>query len=268
MAQAERSGLLAAGEPPPVESLNEGGAAPMLLVCDHASNRVPAALDGLGLPPEALRRHIAWDIGAAAITRRLSARFDAPALFAGYSRLVADCNRHPGDPALARAESDGIAVPGNRGLAPGDLALRIEGLHRPYHAAIAAALERLLARGPAPLLLAVHSCTPRMAGGEPRPWQIGFSWVRDDRAVRPMMAHLARQPGLLVGDNQPYDLDPDEDFTIPVHALSRGLPHLQVEFRQDLVDSDEGVAHWSDIFAEALRAVLAIPDIHRLTSDL
>jgi len=270
MAQAGTSGLLAADEPPPVEWLNRQGRAPMLLVCDHASNRVPAALDGLGLSAAERERHIAWDIGAAEVARRLSARFDAPALFAGYSRLVVDCNRHPHDPAVARASSDGIEVPGNRGLDPAALARRVEALHIPYHAAISAALDAFLARGTVPLLLAVHSCTPQMAGGAPRPWHIGFSWARDDRAVRPMMKRLAAQPGLVIGDNQPYDLDPEEDYTVPVHALSRGLPHLQVEFRQDLIATGAGTAHWADIFAEALPAVLGAPHIHRLrppTSD-
>ena len=153
--------LLAGDEPPPFEIVNAGGAAPLVLVCDHASNRVPRALHHLGLPPAPLREHIAWDIGAAEVARRLSRRFDAPLAITAYSRLVIDCNRALNDPSSIPAESDGIAVPGNRGLSQGERLQRVETLFKPYHEAIARLIAHKSEHQGPPAVASIHSFTDR-----------------------------------------------------------------------------------------------------------
>lgn len=247
--------ILTAEDPPPFEAVNPEGHAPLLLVCDHASPRIPRALGDLGLPRAERERHIGWDIGAAAVTRHLAARFDAPALLAGYSRLVVDCNRHLSDPAAAPAVSDGTRIPANLALPPDALAARAEAVYWPYHRAIEAALERFAARGVAPLFVSIHSCTPVMQGRF-RPWQIGLCWDGDRRLAAPLLERLEAQPDLRIGHNEPYCLD-ETDYTVPVHAMRRDLRHIQVEFRQDLIAEAAGAAHWAEVFAAALAPSLA-----------
>jgi len=159
----------------------------VLLTCDHASNAVPRALGGLGLGEAALSDHIGWDIGAAAVTRPLARVLDAPAILSGYSRLVVDCHRDPGDPTSIPAVSDGVSIPGNRDLSPEARAARIAACFAPYHAAIAARLDGVLAGGRVPALLSIHSFTPVMQGVA-RPWHIGILWDKDPRIPLPLLA--------------------------------------------------------------------------------
>jgi predicted N-formylglutamate amidohydrolase len=255
--------LLGPGDPPPVETCRGEGAAPVLLTCDHASNRIPRALDGLGLPAAALREHIAWDVGAAAVTRRLAEALDAPALLTGYSRLVVDCNRDPGDPTSIPAVSDGVAVPGNRDLMEAARAARLAACFAPYHAAIAARIDALLAASRVPALLSIHSFTPIMAGVT-RPWHVGILWDKDARIALPLLAALGADPAITVGDNQPYSAREPAGYTMRHHAVRRGLPHVAIELRQDLVASDEGARSWAARLASALRPILARRDIYRV----
>jgi predicted N-formylglutamate amidohydrolase len=255
--------LLHPEDPPPVERCNERGGAPVLLTCDHASAAVPRALNGLGLPPGAIREHIGWDIGAAAVTRLLAAALDAPALLAGYSRLVVDCNRDPGDPSSIPAVSDGVAVPGNRALSPEARVARLEACFAPYHTAIAARLDAFAAAGVAPAFLAVHSFTPVM-GGVARPWHVGILWDKDPRIPKPLLAALGADPSISVGDNEPYSAREPTGFTVDYHAIARGLPHVALELRQDLIAEEEGAAAWAARLATALRPILARREIHRV----
>ena len=248
--------LLAADELPPYETFNAEGRAPILLICDHASRRIPRELRGLGLAERELSRHIGWDIGAADVTRHMALQLGAPALLAGYSRLVVDCNRHLHDATLIRAVSDGTAIPGNTDLTPADRQARLDALYHPYHQAIARRLDAFAAGGITPTLLAIHSCTPEMAG-QFRPWHIGICWDSDRRIAGPVMDALGRVPDVVVGDNQPYALDRREDYSVPNHAMDRGLPHLQVEFRQDLVATTADARRWADILLAALPKVVA-----------
>jgi predicted N-formylglutamate amidohydrolase len=255
--------LLGPGDPSPVEICHGQGAAPVLLTCDHASNTLPRALDGLGLPPAALAEHIAWDIGAAAVTRLLAEALDAPALLAGYSRLVIDCNRDPGDPTSMPAVSDGVAVPGNRDLTEVARAARRAACFVPYHAAITARLDALLAAGTVPALLSIHSFTPVMAGMA-RPWHVGMLWDKDGRIPQPLLAALRADPGITVGDNQPYSAREPAGYTVRHHAVQRGLPHVAIELRQDLVADDAGVRSWAARLAGALAPILARREIYRV----
>jgi predicted N-formylglutamate amidohydrolase len=239
----------------PFRLVNEGGHSPIVIICDHASNHVPAEYGELGLDRNALGRHIAWDIGAAAISELLAARFRAPAILAGVSRLLIDCNRHFEDPSLIPATSDGTAVPGNQSLAQAERETRWRRWHQPYHQAIRDTIERKLEAGQQPIVLSIHSMTPVMRG-KARPWQIAVCWQGDRRLSAPMLEALRAQRGIMVGDNEPYDLDVQEDYSVPTHAMQRGLKHLQIEFRQDEVSDPIGQRRWSELFGDCLERVL------------
>ena len=248
--------LLAGDEPPPFEIVNAGGAAPLVLVCDHASNRVPRALHHLGLAPAPLREHIAWDIGAADVARRLSRRFDAPLALTAYSRLVIDCNRALADPTSIPAESDGIAVPGNRGLSQGERLQRAETLFKPYHEAVARLVAHKSAHGAPPAVVSIHSFTPVFQRTR-RPWHVGVLWNEDRRLASPLMEALRRHDDLVVGDNEPYSARDRVGYTIATHAESAGLPHVALEIRQDLIAITAGAEQWAGIVGDALKAAFA-----------
>ena len=255
------SSLLGPGDPPAFEIVNPQGAAPIVFLCDHASNRVPLALDHLGLPPEELERHIAWDIGAAALTRRLAAHFDAPAVLAGYSRLVIDCNRRFESEQSILAASDGTVVPGNQDLTGPDAAARAQACFQPYHRACADVLDGVEARGEVPPVVMMHSFTPDM-NATPRPWHAGVLWHEDGRVALPLLRALRARGDLVVGDNEPYSGASPHGYTMPEHAARHGRANVQIEVRQDLVADETGIERWSAILIEALSEVLTDPSIH------
>lgn len=221
------------------------GATPdLLIVVDHASNAVPADID-LGIPAELLARHIAWDIGAAAVGEALCARFGCAGLFGTVSRLVIDLHREEDSPALIPVASDGHAIPGNAGA---DREARLARFFRPYHAQLAAMVAAARPR----LIVAVHSFTPQLetSDGPMRPWQVGILYNDDDRAARIAIPALAAQ-GLTVGDNEPYS-GRLLNATMNRHAEAHGIPYLAVEIRQDLVAADAGVAEWAGRLAPVI----------------
>jgi predicted N-formylglutamate amidohydrolase len=247
--------LLQPEDPAPFRVVNPDGRAPLLLVSDHASDAIPRRLGGLGVAPRALQAHIAYDIGAAAVAERLAARFDAPLLLSGFSRLVIDCNRTPGDPTSIPPVSDGVPIPANRELSDADVKARIAELFAPYHGAIATRLDGFAARSVAPCFIAVHSFTPLFAGFR-RPWQIGALWNQDGRIATRLIDILSRA-GLCVGDNQPYSGRDGHGYTLRTHAEARGLPHLTLEIRQDLINQPTGSAAWSRILFDAFAPIVA-----------
>ncbi len=261
-AAPQLASLLAPHEPPPYTVENPTGTAPFVFTCDHASHAVPEALDGLGLSPADLRRHIGWDIGAAALTRKLSRRFNAPAVLSGYSRLVIDCNRKPRHATSIPPVSDGTVIPGNLDLAPEEAARRAEALFRPYHQAIETVLDRIRASVPAPAFLAIHTFTPRM-NGRARPWHVGVLWDEDPRIPEPLIRALRRHAELTVGDNQPYSGRDHFDFSNAFHATAAGLPNALVEVREDLLRTEAGVERWADILGNALRDILDDSTLYR-----
>jgi len=240
----------------PYRLVNEAGPAPMVIICDHASNRVPAGYGDLGLPPAAFERHIAWDIGAAAVSEILAQRFNAPAILSTVTRLLIDCNRQFEDPGLTPAVSHGTEIPANRELSEAERTNRWRLYHQPYHATIAQVIDRQLANGRAPVLLSIHSMTPVMRGTA-RPWQIAVCSDTDQRLSAPMLDALRARSGIVVGDNEPYRLDPNEDYSVPLHAARRGLKHLQIEFRQDEVADAAGQQRWAALFGDCLEQVLS-----------
>lgn len=258
----EAAALIGPDDPPPFTLVNADGRRPILLVCDHASRAVPRALGALGLDDAALSRHIGWDIGAAELTLRLAHRLDAPAVLGGYSRLVIDLNRQPGDPQSILAASDGIVVPGNAALSAAAQEARAEALHWPYHHAVDQAFARLRREGPEPLLFSVHTFTPSL-GGEDRRWDLGVLWNRDPRIAVPLIEILREADGLQVGDNQPYS-GKEIAYTLNLHAGSAGLAHCAIEVRQDHCESAGGLDRFADLLAGALQRILAMPNVHRV----
>lgn len=252
--------LIGPGEPPPFRVFNPMGRSPVLVVCDHASRRIPAALENLGLDELALGRHIASDIGAAEVAEGLATRLDAPAVLAGYSRLVVDCNRRLDDPTSILAVSDGEFIPGNQGLTGAQKRERVRQFFEPYHDAIQRRLGSFGRRGIVPALIAVHSFTPVFQETR-RPWEIGILWDTDPRIPVPLIEGLARR-GVVVGDNEPYSGRAPADYTIDHHGEATGLPHVSIEVRQDLVEHPQGAARWAAILAEVLAPILANPQLY------
>ena len=210
---------------PPVETVEGGLDAGVLIVCDHASNAIPPGYGSLGLEPEALGRHIAYDIGAAALARALAARLHAPAVLTTFSRLLIDPNRGADDPTLVMRYSDGAIVPGNAKTDAKEIARRLELFWAPYRDKVAATVEAMMATGEPPALVSIHSFTPVWRGA-PRRWKVGVLWDRDDRIAKPLLEALAAEPDLHVdgiGDNEPYDGALAGD-TIDAVATARGWP--------------------------------------------
>ncbi|NIW04288.1 MAG: N-formylglutamate amidohydrolase [Gammaproteobacteria bacterium] len=261
---ASRGTILAPGEPPPFEVVNPQGTAGVLIVCDHASNAVPARLARLGLGEEALAQHVAYDIGAADVARCLAAMFDAPLVLAGYSRLVIDPNRHLSDPTSIVEASDSISIPGNRGLSVWEEIQRAQEFFYPYHDAIHVSLERIRRQGRVPAVVAVHSFTPVYAGIR-RPWQVGVLWHRDPRIARPLLQRLERLPDLCVGDNQPYNAREPVGYTMDAHCEHNGYPHVLIEIRQDLIDDEKGAGFWAELLHSYLAEILADPGLYALS---
>jgi predicted N-formylglutamate amidohydrolase len=247
-------GLLAPDEPPCFSVHREQGRSPFVLIADHAGQRVPRALRDLGLPQSELDRHIGWDIGIASVTRLLADALDAVAILQSYSRLVIDCNRPLGAPGSIVTVSDGTAVPANLGLRPADAAARAREIFVPYHRRIAAELDARQGASP-PVLIAMHSFTP-VFGGVARPWHAGVLHHRDTRLARALLRALSEEPGLVVGDNQPYSVSDATDYAIPVHGEQRGLLHVELEIRQDLIADAHGQSQWAQRLARILPAGL------------
>jgi predicted N-formylglutamate amidohydrolase len=246
---------LAAADPDPVIAHNVGSSSPFLIVCDHAGRRTPEALGDLGLPPAEWERHIAFDIGAAGLASALADRLGGACLIEQvYSRLVIDCNRAPGRSDAIVEVADGAEVPGNLALSPADRQARVEAIHAPYHAAIAAELDARAARGLRTALILIHSFTPAM-GGIARPWHVGVLHKGSALSLA-ALAWLRGRPELVIGDNQPYAMD-EVDYTAPVHGQARGLDYLELETRQDLIADAVGQARFADLYAAMLTELVA-----------
>jgi predicted N-formylglutamate amidohydrolase len=245
--------LIGPEELTPVVAFNNEGRAPVLVVSCHAGRAVPERLNNLGLTADQLDTHDGWDIGVQMVSEHLCKQFDAPGIFSAYSRLVIDCNRRLWDPGLIRKEIDGACIPRNVNLTNDDVGKRIEGIYLPYHYAIARKLELLASAGVKPLVLAVHSCTP-VYNGEARPWSIGIAHSADESVSRPVFEELSLRGDYLVGDNEPYSVDYDIDYTVVAHGLGESLPHLFIEFRQDLISTRPEAERWADVLYEAICA--------------
>jgi predicted N-formylglutamate amidohydrolase len=249
-----------ARDPPPVEVINPQATRPLLIIADHAGRSVPHGwadeVGPLGLPTEAFDLHIAWDIGAAGVARRLAAHLNVTAVLATYTRLLIDLNRPLGDPDCIPPNSDGTPIPANQHLPPGDMERRAAAFYWPYHSAVDLALARLKLGGAVPLLLSVHSFTPALrVGGPSRPWHAGVMASRDRRLADALVTALASR-GHAVALNEPYS-GITHGYCLKVHGLAQGLPHAQLEIRQDLIGTEAGQAAWADLLAPILESQMA-----------
>lgn len=229
----------------------------LLILCDHASNALPDEYGSLGLAAEQFSRHIAYDIGAAEVTRQIAAAFEAPALLTHYSRLLIDPNRGEDDPTLIMRLSDGAIVPGNRHLDAAERERRLARFYLPYHAAIGRLIDKSLAAGMPPVLVSIHSFTENWKG-VPRPWQVGILWDEDPRLAHALLEGFRGFGDLVVGDNQPYSGKLPGD-TMWKHGTCRGLAHAIIEIRQDLIGDAAGQAVWADRVVGVLRRIFGTP---------
>ena len=256
---AQSSTLLADNEPSPVRVLRESGASAFLLTADHAGRMIPRCLGTLGLPEHELDRHIAWDIGIAGVTEHLSTTLDATAVLQTYSRLVIDCNRDPSVASSMPEVSETTPVPGNVGLSSADRAARVREIFAPYHSRIESLLNARAAAHRRTVLVAMHSFTP-VFRGESRAVEVGVLFNRDARLASALLELLRAEGDIVVGENAPYAVSDISDYGVPVHGEKRGLPHVEIEIRQDLIANAAGQAAWAARFARLLPAAyMALP---------
>ncbi len=227
---------------------NTAGRSPFLLTSDHYGRIVPRALGDLGLPASEFERHIAWDVGIAGVADTLSKQLDAHLIAQRYSRLVIDCNRPPEAPSSIPRTSEATAIPGNEAISQAAAGARRQAVFDPYHRRIDEVIDRRLRDGVPTILVSLHSFTPVYAGVA-RPWHIGTLYHRDTRLPPLLLKHLRAEPGLVVGDNEPYAVSDDTDYTIPVHGEKRGLMNTGIEIRQDLIADQPGQQQWADRLA-------------------
>lgn len=258
--------LLQPGEPAPYRIENAKGSAPVLIICDHASNRVPQVLNNVGLSKADLAKHIAWDPGTEVIGEYMSEKLDAAAVFATYSRIVVDVNRGERSPECMREVSDHIVVPGNQKLTAAEKRQRLDEIFWPYHRTLSAQIKAQRKKGIVPMIVSLHSFTPEMDGYK-RPWEIGVLWNKEEGIARRVVDNLrAQNPGMVVGENEPYTLKQANlsKNTIKTHAEDTGLPYIIVEFRQDLVATKRDALKWGRIFLEAIAPILIDEEVYQL----
>ena len=243
--------LLTATEPAAFTMERPQGPSEFLLVCDHASRLVPESLGSLGLDDTQLASHIAWDIGAAGVAKRLSAALDATLLLQSYSRLVIDCNRPPGSESSIPTRSEYVRIAANESLTSAAKAARVAEIFAPYHEAISTVLEQRRVAGVRTLLVSIHSFTPVYLG-ETRPWKVGLMYRHDRRLGHALLDLLRQDDNLHAGENLPYAISDNTDYTIPVHGEARRLPHVGIEIRQDLITDTLGQQEWATRLASLL----------------
>ena len=246
--------LIASDEVDPVMIGYPEGASPFFLVCDHAANRIPRRLGSLGLSGQEISRHIGWDIGVWEVSWKIAFALDAFLIGQAYSRLVIDCNRPTTSPTSIPEVSEATAIPGNIALDPEQRAARARDVFQPYHDYITRTLNARDSRPTA--LVAMHSFTP-VYKGVARPWHAGVLFNKDLGLSRIMLDLLRAEPGLCVGENEPYAVSGLSDYTAPVHAEARGLPYLEIEIRQDLIETARGQQEW------AARLIRLLPEAWR-----
>ncbi|MCK8464510.1 N-formylglutamate amidohydrolase [Aliiroseovarius sp. S1339] len=238
----------------PYHMLGEDRPSRWLITCDHATNTVPPCVGGgdLGVAPEDMARHIAYDVGAAGVTRHLSELLDAPAILSNFSRLVIDPNRGEDDPTLVMKLYDGTVVPANRDVDEAERTRRLDALYHPYHAAV----SRLASRQDNTVIVAMHSYTAQLQGREMRPWHIAILHDRDSRLATPLIARLREEPDLCVGENEPYGGHLDGD-SIDRHAVLPGRVNVLIEIRNDLIETEDQQRGWAERLAPVLTETLA-----------
>ncbi len=238
----------------------------LLLICDHAGNSFPDGYETLGLPDSQLSRHIAYDIGAAGVTRELSRLLNVPALLYQYSRLLIDPNRSIEDPTLVMRLSDGAIVPGNAKINEDEIRKRIESYYQPYHLRIENLIEKMKATGRVPALFSIHSFTDNWKGKK-RIWDSTILWDRDPRFARPLLAALEKEQDIVVGENVPYSGQLKGDCLYQ-HGTVNGLAHALIEIRQDLIVTEEGQRTWAERLARIISNLFAEKEFNRALNEV
>ena len=244
--------ILAPDDPPAVIAVGRQGLSNFVIVVDHAGRRIPRRLNGLGLAESELQRHIAWDIGALSVARQVAAALDAPLVAQNYSRLVIDCNRDPKVVSSIPRLSESVEILGNIGLTDEEIAARRAEIFDPYHDHVRALLDERAAAGRTTILVAQHTMTNNYKGVD-RPMHAAVLYNRDRRFAGLVLDRLRSEAGLTIADNEPYFVSDETDYTIPRHGEARGLPHVEIEIRQDLVIDEAGQTEWAARIARALR---------------
>jgi predicted N-formylglutamate amidohydrolase len=245
--------LLSSDDEGPFDVQDRDGRSPFFIICDHAGRRLPRALGDLGLSEADLSTHIGWDIGAGSVARGLATKLDACVVWQRYSRLVIDCNRALTAPDSIATRGERTSVPGNQDVAPSAVEARAREIFHPYHDEIRRRLDERAAEGRLTILVAMHSFTPVFLE-IPRPWHVGVLSNRDRRVAEPLLRALRAEGDLIVGDNEPYAVTDDSDFSINHHGERRGLPCVEIEIRQDLVADEAGQRAWAERLARLLVA--------------
>ena len=257
MDDVSETSLLETGEDvPPVLEENAQGRSPFLLTSDHFGRAIPRSLGNLGLSESELARHIAWDIGIAGVARELAKRLNAHLIAQAYSRLVIDCNRPLHAPASIPRISEATMIPGNEGLTREAVQARRREVFEPYHRRISQAIDDRLRNSLPTVLVSLHSFTPVYAGIR-RPWHVGTLYQSDNGLPSLLLKALRASGDLIVGDNEPYAVSNDTDYTIPMHGEARGLMNTGVEIRQDLISDQAGEMQWAERLADIFNDIEA-----------
>jgi predicted N-formylglutamate amidohydrolase len=244
--------LLDPSEIHPVFECRRGGRSMFVIAVDHASRQIPKRLGDLGLAPAELERHIAWDIGALAVARQVAETLDAPLVAQNYSRLAIDCNRRPGAPTSIATVGESIDIPGNMGLSEEEVTARRVEIFEPYHDHLRELLNARQRAHQPTILVGQHSMTPVFKGVR-REMHAAVMYNRDRRFAGPLLDVMRREPGLIVAENEPYTVSEDNAWTLLHHGEARGLPHVEIEIRQDLILTADGQAEWARRIARALQ---------------
>lgn len=240
-------------DPAAVEIVNADGVSPFVLTCEHASRYTPESYGNLGLGEHDLQRHIAWDIGAANVARRLSTLIAAALFLSGYSRLLIDCNRPVDSETSIPDISESTPIPGNIGISAEEAKARADRFYWPFQNAVSSHLDQRKARGRKTMVIGIHSFTPVFKGFA-RPWAAGILFRKAHHLGQGLVEAL-RDGSIIVEANEPYTIDDDGDYTVPVHGEARGLDAVLVEIRQDLIADDQGAEEWARRLAAALHTV-------------
>ncbi len=225
-----------------------------LITVDHASNHVPTEINGgdLGLDPADMQRHIAYDIGALGTSLRLGELLDAPVISSNFSRLVIDPNRGEDDPTLVMRLYDGTIIPANRHIDADEIERRKTAYYRPYHEALAG----LAAARETPVIIAMHSFSPKLNGRAPRPWEIGILHApQEERFGLALIDRLTREGNLTVGDNEPYAGHLPGD-SVDKHCLAHDRLNALIELRHDEIDDTAKQNAWAERLAPILTETL------------